>query len=98
MGVYDDIKEDIYPALITGAISSAGFYFLSGSQLPISLPLFGALDLPAPVTVGVVGAASHLAGNVLENQVLPLLDQPKGWATTKEAWLNLFFPVLVCMV
>jgi hypothetical protein len=70
--ITDKIKEDLVPALISGSLGALGYSFVFGQSLSDPVPLLG-MYLPGGLAVGGVVGASHLVGNVLQDQVLSMI-------------------------
>lgn len=66
------IKEDFLPATASATIGSLIYSFVWDQKLTDSVPLFN-IDLPGWVAIGGTIFTSHLAGNVLQSNILPLI-------------------------
>jgi len=77
LSVKEKIVEDLFPALVSGAISVLGYTFLFGESAMSPIEVFG-LNIPAGALIFSTTFGSHLVSNVLENNVLDLLKSEKA--------------------
>jgi hypothetical protein len=71
--IWNDVKEDIIPSLFSGAIALGAYNLVFGESITSTIPFIGG-EAPAWLVVGGTVSASHLAGNVLQHQILPMIE------------------------
>lgn len=72
MNVYDKIKQDLVPATLSAASGIVFYKFLLEQDLTDTYGFFG-MNVPAWALIGSTIFVSSLVGNVLQNNVLPLI-------------------------
>ena len=72
MSVYDKIKQDLVPATFSAASGIVFYKYLLDQDLTDTYGFFG-MAVPAWALIGTTIFASSLVGNVLQNNVLPLI-------------------------
>ena len=72
--IFEKIRSDLIPALLSGGISLGIYSLVFGEKLfGDSIPFFG-MAVPGSIVVAGAVAGSHLIGNVLENNILTMFE------------------------
>jgi hypothetical protein len=87
MTTLDKIKNELYPALLSGGISVGLYSLILGGSLSDTIPTFG-VDLPAYAAVGGVSVASHIAGTALEDFVLDKIPKNMKYSKAEAAFVK----------